>query len=147
MSAVEIIPDNYFDCIMVNHVIEHLHNGEAVITELLKKLIAGGVIYIATPSEKSLKLPGMRGTLNFYDDPTHIKMYGLSNLVSLLKRQGRTIYKAGTRRSLKRILLLPLYMLVSLLHEGFLSGHVFWDLAGFDHYIIAITSRPPAKAI
>ncbi|MBI2729955.1 MAG: class I SAM-dependent methyltransferase [Sphingobacteriales bacterium] len=39
------VPENYFDAIMMNHVIEHLQKGDEVIKVLLSKL-RGGVLYI-----------------------------------------------------------------------------------------------------
>ncbi len=51
------IPDNYFDGIWMAHVIEHLHNGDAVVANLLKKLKPDGFFYIEYPGSKSLKLP------------------------------------------------------------------------------------------
>ncbi|HNA18050.1 MAG TPA: class I SAM-dependent methyltransferase, partial [Ferruginibacter sp.] len=69
------IPDNYYDAIVMAHVIEHLHNGDAVIRGLLPKLKSGGYMYLEYPGEKSTRLPSMRGSLNFKDDPTHVRVY------------------------------------------------------------------------
>ncbi|MEI6125167.1 MAG: class I SAM-dependent methyltransferase [Pseudomonadota bacterium] len=148
-STFDSIPDNFFDCIILSHVIEHLHKGEEVIVHLLKKLNSSGVIYLEWPSEKSVTLPSMKGTLNFYDDTTHVRLYQIESLAALFTEHELSIVASGTRRSLKRIVLLPLYAIVSLLHEGFLGGHVFWDIAGFANYIIAKKSygMPPSTVI
>jgi 2-polyprenyl-3-methyl-5-hydroxy-6-metoxy-1,4-benzoquinol methylase len=37
-----VVPDNYFDGIVMAHVIEHLHNGDEVLPGLIKKLKPGG---------------------------------------------------------------------------------------------------------
>lgn len=131
------IPNDFFDCIILSHIIEHLENGEEVIENMLSKSKIGGVIYIESPSEASLHLPSMRGTLNFYDDSSHIRVYSLKKIVNLLKKNGFKIVKLGTRRSPKKIIFLPLYILRSLISFGFISGHVFWDITGFSNYIIA----------
>jgi len=59
------IPGNFFDVIIMNHVIEHLRNGDRVIEKLLSKLRKRGIIYIEFPSFWSTKLPSKKGTLSF----------------------------------------------------------------------------------
>ena len=70
-----LLPDNFFDGIWIVHVIEHLFNGDKVIENLIAKLKPGGFMYIEYPGNKSTKLPSMNGTLNFYDDDTHVRIY------------------------------------------------------------------------
>ncbi|MDR2868279.1 MAG: class I SAM-dependent methyltransferase, partial [Bacteroidales bacterium] len=48
------IPDNFFDAIIMAHVIEHLDNGDLVVPLLLQKLKVGGVFYIEYPGKRSL---------------------------------------------------------------------------------------------
>ena len=132
------VPDMFFDCVLLSHVIEHLENGRDVIVALLHKLVRGGVIYIEFPSSKSVNFPSMKGTLNFYDDPSHVKIYQLEEISTLLSDNGLEIIRAGTRRSLKRILLLPLYALVSLVSHGYIGGSVLWDIFGFANHLIAV---------
>jgi SAM-dependent methyltransferase len=136
-GSLAVIPDDHFDCIFLSHVIEHLANGESVVQALLPKLRRGGVIYIEFPSSRSLHLPKMRGTLNFHDDPTHKKVYDLNELKALLVNNGCCIVRAGVRRSLKRIILFPFYLIGSIVQYGYPSAGVFWDIAGFADYIIA----------
>ena len=72
-----LIPNKYFDGIWIVHVIEHLHNGDKVIENLIEKLKTGGYIYIEYPGTKSTRLPSMYGTLNFYDDLSHVRLYSV----------------------------------------------------------------------
>jgi len=137
-NSLSQVPDMFFDCVLLSHVIEHLENGGEVIISLFQKLVKGGVIYIEFPSPKSVNFPRMKGTLNFYDDPSHVKIYQLEEISTLLSDNGLEIIRAGTRRSLKRILLLPLYALVSLVSHGYIGGSVFWDIFGFADYLIAV---------
>ena len=65
------------------HVIEHLHNGDKVLEGLLTKLRSGGVIYIEYPGIRSTRLPSMRGSLNFSDDPTHVRLYSVPEIMFL----------------------------------------------------------------
>lgn len=134
---LKTVPNKFFDCIILSHIIEHLANGKDVVPNCLSKLKGGGIIYIEFPSPQSVHLPSMRGTLNFYDDPSHKKIYKIKELEKLLRSNNFSIVKSGTRRSLKRILFLPIYLLGSLINTRSISGHVFWDILGFANYIIA----------
>jgi SAM-dependent methyltransferase len=132
------IPGNFFDVIVMNHVIEHLRNGDQVIEKLLSKLGKRGVIYIEFPSFWSTKLPSKKGTLNFFDDSTHCRLYSLMEIFNLLMRNGCVILKGGTRRNLVNNLLIPYNAIRSLRSRGYIAGSVFWDLLGFCQYVLAM---------
>lgn len=131
------IPENTYDLIVMSHVIEHLYNGDKVMLALLSKLKKGGIIYIELPSEKSIRFPSMRETLNFFDDETHCRIYPLTELCNLLLREQVRILSAGTRRQLINILIMPLKVPLQLLTKGYVRAGVFWDVYGFADYVIA----------
>jgi len=131
------IPDNFFNAIVMSHIIEHLHNGDLVIEKLIPKLKNKGYFYIEYPGLKSTKLPSMRGTLNFYDDPTHVRLYSLNEVGHLLTSNGFKILKSGIRRNWIRILCMPLIVPLRMIKEGHLNGSDFWDLLGFAEFVIA----------
>lgn len=137
ISSLTGIPDNFFDCIILSHVIEHLSDAETSILSLLGKLKKSGIIYIETPSPRSLLLPSMPGTLNFKDDPSHIRLYPLPELEKILKTAGCDIIRSGTVRLLRRIFLLPLYLYASFVQFGHMTGGIFWDITGFANFVIA----------
>jgi SAM-dependent methyltransferase len=130
-----LIPDNYFDAIGMAHVIEHLHNGDEVLKHLLPKLKSGGYFYIEYPAEKSTRLPSMYGTLNFYDDPTHVRIYTLPELKSIFESQGCTVLRAATRRNVWNMLLTPLAIIKSLITYKRVVASVLWDWYGFAEYL------------
>ncbi len=130
-----IIPDNHFDAIIMSHVIEHLHNGDQVLPLLLKKLKPGGLMYIEYPGIKSTKLPSMHGTLNFYDDKTHVRVYSVKELSAIYQQSGCNILSAGTRRNPYFIVGMPVRALGSLLSGKKLQGNLFWDLLGFAEFL------------
>ncbi len=130
-----IIPGNFFDGIWMAHVIEHLHNGDAVVQKLVEKLKPGGYFYIEYPGIKSTKLPSMHGSLNFYDDSSHVRIYSVKELASVFKKSGCTIVKSGTRRNWFYIAGMPVKILTSVLTRKKLQGNVFWDLLGFAEYL------------
>jgi SAM-dependent methyltransferase len=133
----DVIPDNFFDYINIAHVIEHLHNGDIVVEKLLAKLKKGGHIYIEYPGKKSTKLPSMYGTLNFYDDPTHVRIYSVPEVRAVLEKNGLTVLSSGMRRSWFYIAMIPLRALRFLAKGEKVHANVFWDLMGFAEYVFA----------
>lgn len=129
------IPSNFFDGICMAHVIEHLYNGDKVLPLLLEKIKPGGYFYIEYPGKKSLKLPSMKGTLNFKDDPTHVRVYSVPELRNIFETHGCKILSAGTRRNWFYIITLPARAIISLIKKGHVEGNVFWDILGFAEYL------------
>jgi SAM-dependent methyltransferase len=130
-----ILPDNYFDGIWMAHVIEHLPNGDKVLPLLVQKLKPGGYFYVEYPGKKSLNLPSMKGSLNFKDDPTHVRVYSVPELSEIFINNNCCVLQAGTRRNWYYILSFPLRAIVSLVKKGYVQGNVFWDIMGFAEYL------------
>jgi len=138
------LQDNTYDVIILSHIIEHLPNGELVIIELLKKLKKGGYLYIEFPSEKSLFLPSMQGTLNFFDDPTHCRIYSIKEICNLIMseydaKKHQPVYKivkVGVAKRWINILLLPVKIIMHLIKFGHCKGGIFWDITGFANFVL-----------
>ena len=131
------IPDNKYDLIVMSHVIEHLHNGDKVIAGLLSKLKKGGIIYLEFPSARSVHFPSKRETLNFYDDPTHCRIFSVKEVSDILEKDHLSILSAGTRRERMNILLMPFKIVYQYLTQGYVRGGVYWDYYGFAEYVCA----------
>lgn len=131
------IPDAFFDAILMTHIIEHLLNGDSVIQSLLPKLKKGGYIYIEYPSGKSVDFPSKQGTLNFYDDPTHVRIYSVPELKALLEKQGVEILKSGVRKDWRNIAMMPVKMIHNKIKYGYVMGSVYWDWYGFAEFVWA----------
>ncbi len=129
------IPDNYFDGIWMVHVIEHLYNGDEVIKQLLPKLKSGGFLYLEYPGKKSTTLPSMYGSLNFNDDPTHVRVYSVPELTTLFEENKCKVIQAGTRRNGWFMLAMPFRIISSWVRGKKLQGNIFWDLLGFAEYL------------
>lgn len=140
-SDLAEIPNAHYDAIVFSHTIEHLLNGDQVLQRLIAKLKVGGRIYVELPSVRSLHFPSAYGTLNFFDDPTHIRMYDLKELSNLLLASSCRVLKAGKVRSWLRFCLLGpagvLYNLVYFPVHRRLSSKGLQDLFGFSDFILA----------
>ncbi|HVN47695.1 MAG TPA: methyltransferase domain-containing protein [Bacteroidota bacterium] len=131
------IPEHYYDVVIMAHVLEHLRNGLVVIRLLTQKIKPGGKFYIEFPSERSLTLPSVYGTLNFCDDRTHVRVYGIAEIANVLLENNFKILRAGTRRDKIMILLLPLKLLLKFILRKKIRGSDLWDVTGFASYVYA----------
>ena len=140
------IPDAGFDAILMAHVVEHLANGDEVVRRLTRKLRPGGLFCLEFPGRLSPRLPSKKGTLNFYDDPTHVRLYRHEEIAGILRAEGLHVVRAGTRRDWTGVLLLPLHAFNAKRTYGFVPGGVFWDLLGFAEEVFAVRPASPARA-
>lgn len=131
------IPDDNYDLIIMSHVIEHLRNGDKVVEGLLPKLKKNGIIYIEFPSKRSVNFPSMRETLNFYDDPTHCRIYTIKEVSGLLQARGLKALEEGVRRQMINIFAMPVKIPLQLITKGYVRAGVFWDFFGFAEFVLA----------
>jgi SAM-dependent methyltransferase len=143
-SDLSGIPDTSFDVIIMAHVIEHLNNGERVVHQLSKKLRPGGRLYLEFPSERSVHLPSGADSLNFHDDPTHVRLYTIPEVTAACEASGLTVTHCGTRRDpawlMVDLITLP-FQAVSLVRNGKFFGPLLWDLLGFASFVIAMKPK------
>jgi SAM-dependent methyltransferase len=130
-----VIPDDFFSVILVNHVIEHIKNGLEAVEKLSHKLKKGGIIYVEFPSEKSLSLPSMEGTLHFCDDLSHVRLYSIKEICNVLLENKIKVIKAGPRRDKIRIMATPFRYIYRKMRNSPRAG-VFWDILGFADVVI-----------
>lgn len=133
---LDIVPNAHFDFIMMAHVIEHLKNGDQVLVKLLAKLKPGGYLYVEYPGIRSTRLPHMKGTLNFFDDDTHVRVYSLTELYNLFLKNNTEIIKGGTRKYIPNILMMPFKVIHNLIKYGKILPSIFWDFFGFAEFIL-----------
>lgn len=150
LSAIE---DDRYDAVICSHVLEHLTNPYSLVPTLAAKTRVGGVLYIEVPSARSAKLPraatgwfGIKGCLNFQDDPGHRTMIDLAAVKALLIEQGFQAGPIRRRRLLRRVLLLPAYLLAGLVLRGYVPARVVWDVTGFADTLLATRPPMPAKS-
>jgi len=94
-------PDASMDAITCMHVVEHLQDPTGLVRETARVLRPGGRAYFETPHPCSLDLPSARGrfTLNFHDDPTHVRLVALSELRAIGQAAGLVAGAAGISRN------------------------------------------------
>jgi SAM-dependent methyltransferase len=98
-------PEGSMEAVTCMHLVEHLDDLNLLFQEVKRLLKPGGRAYFETPHPKTLALTSPRGraagtfTLNFYDDPTHIKPVAIGVLAQLARREGLEVTAAGTSRN------------------------------------------------
>ncbi len=139
------IQDNYYDVIVMSHVIEHMKYPKKTLSLLVHKVAPGGLILIAFPSEKSLSFPSAsNGTLNFSDDDSHIYIPSLNDICNLLLINGFKIIYAGETKDRLRWVIGFLKNLFNkmLIPIGMkLSAKYLWYYLGFETSIVAIKRK------
>ncbi len=133
-----VLADRGYDAILMAHVVEHLQNGDDVVRLLAEKLAPGGIFCLEFPGRRSPHLPSRKGTLNFYDDDTHVRVYPHEEIAGVLRSAGLEILRQGTRRDWLHLLLTPLHAVKAKQVHGYVPGGVFWDLFGFAEEVFAV---------
>jgi hypothetical protein len=78
-----------FDAVLSTHNFEHCNDRDMTIDAMLNAVGAGGQIYMAFPCEQSVNFPSRQGTLNYYDDPTHVGLPpNFDQLIETIKSHG-----------------------------------------------------------
>lgn len=61
-----------FDAVICSHNLEHCNDRQATLLAILSSIRKGGQLYLSFPCEASTKFPKRSGTLNYFDDKTHV---------------------------------------------------------------------------
>lgn len=84
-------PKNYFDCIVMTAVLEHLDYPSEILSECYRVLKPNGVLLITTPLPKSGKFISMLANLNLLDKHNvheHKKLFDKKELIKVLSATG-----------------------------------------------------------
>ena len=139
-------PDGSMNAITCMHLVEHLHTLDLLMREIARLLAPGGGVYFETPHPKSLKLPSPTGkaagtfTLNFFDDPTHVKVVTTDELASAVRHEGLDVLSSGISRNWIFAAAHPFFLLLPPSRKKFTSC-IHW--LGWSAYLIA---RQPVTA-
>ena len=129
-----------FDAIVSSHNLEHCNNPQKTISAICKVLKVNGLLFLAFPSENTVRFPKRRGTLNFYDDPTHIWVPNWNEILKILDINGleMLILKKNYRPIIHFVLGVVLEP-VSIIMKRVFPGT--WALWGFESVIWAKKSK------
>ena len=128
------------DAITCMHLVEHLHDSKHLMQEAARLLKPGGQIYFETPHPKTLTLPSPRGqaagtfTLNFFDDPTHVRPVAIGALAQQARGVGLEVLDAGISRNWLFAATYPLFLFMPASRQKF-TARVHW--LGWSAYLIA----------
>lgn len=78
-----------FDAVISSHNLEHCFDRSSVLEAMTDAVAEYGQIFLAFPTESSVRFPSRLGTLNYYDDSSHIDAPPVfSKVLSHLQEQG-----------------------------------------------------------
>jgi 2-polyprenyl-3-methyl-5-hydroxy-6-metoxy-1,4-benzoquinol methylase len=133
-------PDQSYDAITCMHVVEHLRTTTNLWREIARLLKPGGRVYIETPGLQSVTTPSppqsLRGkiTLNFYDDPTHVRPVSIASLMNASTDVGLAVKRTGRSRNWLFAIAYPLLSLFPATRKRYVAK-LHW--LGWSAYLIA----------
>lgn len=129
-------PNHSMDVITCLHVIEHLDDMTNLLAEMARVLKPGGLVYFETPHPKTVDLPraGNKFTLNFFDDPTHIRVVTMEELASKLVKTSLQVEQTGISRNWIFAASHPIFCLFPESRQRY-TARVHW--IGWSAYLVA----------
>ncbi len=132
-------PDASMDAITCMHLVEHLQNTKFLLKEIARLLKPGSKAYFETPHPKTTKLPSARTgsgdtfTLNFFDDPTHIKPVAIEDLAQQCVQAGLVVRKSGISRNWLFAAAYPFFLVLPSSRKKY-TARVHW--IGWSAYLV-----------
>jgi len=137
-----------FDLILVKHVLEHLREPESLLDTLIPLLAPGGQLYLSFPCERSVSFPSAEGTLNFYDDPTHVQVPPFGRIRAHLRAACLEERKITQRYRHPVYLVLGVVSLATQLPRWIATkklraNPLLWSLFGFESILLVRKAMEP----
>lgn len=126
-----------FDAVISSHNLEHCDDRYQVLLEMCRSLEEGGKIYLAFPTAKSIRFPSREGSLNYFDDDTHVDTPpDFDKILEVLSTEGFQVdFKAKRYRPPMAFVYGLSQELFSIVARKKFSGT--WALYGFESVIWA----------
>jgi SAM-dependent methyltransferase len=128
---------NVFDAVISSHNLEHCEDRVGTLMAMLDALKIGGKLFLSFPCEQSVDFPKRKGTLNYYDDPTHqLSPPNFNETLTIIRQKRFQIEYAETNYSSKILSLVGwlLEPLSKVRNEKMIGT---WEYFGFESIIIA----------
>jgi 2-polyprenyl-3-methyl-5-hydroxy-6-metoxy-1,4-benzoquinol methylase len=94
-DSIAILPDGYFDCIILNDVLEHLEDPFSLLENLKSKVTSNGVVVLSIPNVRfwnNLRAFIWRGEWDYEDagilDSTHLRFFTHKSLLRMFQKLG-----------------------------------------------------------
>lgn len=130
------------DAVFCAHVLEHIYPHTLILSEVRRVLKPNGSVYIETPSTRSLFIPSpwiwsrRKGTINFFDDPTHIRPFTRQSLHCIGKEIRLKQIKTGFARNWLYCLLAPMIFVYSIIkNDKQMFATTLWSVTGWCVYL------------
>lgn len=81
-------PNDYFDAVTLNHVIEHVFDPIKILSECYRILKPGGCLIVVTPNSKSMGHYIFRDSWRGFDIPRHMYLFNKNTLNTCVKHAG-----------------------------------------------------------
>lgn len=129
---------NCFDAVISSHNLEHCDEPDRTLKAMLHAVKKGGRFYLSFPCEESVSFPKRKGTLNFYDDKSHLNRLDFKDTIHSIKAEGFTIdYAVKRSRPLFLFLIGFLFEPIAWVFSCNLPAGATWALYGFESVIWA----------
>ena len=89
-------PDQYFDAICMNHVIEHVYDPVGLLVECRRVLKAHGTVTLVTPNTDSLGHQRYGEDWRGLEPPRHLHLFSPGNLIRAVERAGLNVVTVHT---------------------------------------------------
>jgi SAM-dependent methyltransferase len=142
-------PDQSLDAITCMQLLEHLSDRTVLLHEVARVLKPGGRVYFEMPHPRTLGLASPTGraagtfTLNFFDDPTHVRLVTAGALAQQLREAGLDVLGSGTSRNWMLAACWPLFFFLPSSRKRF-TARVHW--LGWSAYVVAQVSTRARSA-
>jgi SAM-dependent methyltransferase len=125
------------DAITCMHLVEHLQDMRPLMREAARLLRPGGRVYFETPHPKTLNVKSISHsgfTLNFHDDPTHVRLVTTDELGKLAASAGLQVEATGISRNWLFAASYPLFALLPARRSKYIA-YVHW--LGWSAFLMA----------
>lgn len=127
---------NYYDVIILNHVLEHLTCPADMLKLVIDPLKPCGIIYIEYPRLESVNFPSARGTLNFYDDHTHTTLIADETIIRFCNEHNLRLLRFKVKRDWIKIVLWPFLLVTHFIINRPSQAGLFWNILGFAKFAV-----------